>query len=103
MSLTFGVTLENLMKQRPISARALSKKINISYKTIQEWLGRDARMPRDPNVLKKLAEFFDCSVHFLLFGTEDSKSLMGEILDKTEIHTGMYEITVKRVKTKKNL
>jgi hypothetical protein len=64
-------------------------------------MGSDARMPRDPSVLKKLSEFFDCSVHFLLFGTEDPKSLIGEILDKTEIHTGMYEITVKRIKTKK--
>jgi hypothetical protein len=59
-------------------------------------------MPRDPQVLKKLAEYFDCSVYFLLFGEEDPKSLIGEILEKTEIHTGIYEISIKKVKTKKN-
>ena len=49
---------------------------------------------------EKLAEYFDCSVYFLLFGEEDPKSLIGEILEKTEIHTGMYETSIKKVKTK---
>jgi len=101
MDSTFGKTLDKLMRQRPISGRALSKKLNISYKTIQEWVGNDARMPRDPEALKKLAAFFDCSVHFLLFGSEDPKSLIGEILEKTEIHTGIYEISIKKIKTRK--
>ena len=91
------------MKQRPISTRSLAKKLNIPYKTVQEWIGADARMPRDPSILKKLSGFFDCSIHFLLFGEEDPKSFIGEILEKTEIHTGLYEISIRKIKTKKNL
>ena len=103
MSSNFGRNLEMLMQEKNLSTRALAKNINLPYKTVQEWLGANSRMPRDPQVLKKLAEYFDCSVHFLLFGEEDPKSLIGEILEKTEIHSGMYEISIKRVKTKKNL
>jgi transcriptional regulator with XRE-family HTH domain len=100
MESCFGKNLESLMKQRPVSARALAKKLNIPYKTVQEWIGADARMPRNPDILKDLAEYFDCSVYYLLFGREDPKSMIGEILEKTEIHTGLYEITIKRIKTK---
>ena len=88
------------MKQKNLSVRTLSKQINTPYKTVQEWVGTNSRMPRDPEVLRKLSEFFNCSVYYLLFGKEDPKSLIGEILEKTEIHTGMYEITIKKVKTK---
>ncbi len=96
----FGNNLESLMKQKNLSVRTLSKQINTPYKTVQEWVGTNSRMPRDPEVLRKLSEFFNCSVYYLLFGKEDPKSLIGEILEKTEIHTGMYEITIKKVKTK---
>lgn len=100
MDSCFGKNLESLMRQKSISARALAKKLNIPYKTVQEWIGTDARMPRDPNILKKLSSFFDCSVYFILFGEEDPKSFIGEILEKTEIHTGLYEISIRKVKTK---
>jgi transcriptional regulator with XRE-family HTH domain len=99
---SFGRNLESLMQEKNLSTRTLAKNINLPYKTVQEWLGANFRMPRDPQVLKKLAEYFDCSVYFLLFGEEDPKSLIGEILEKTEIHTGIYEISIKKVKTKKN-
>jgi len=54
-------------------------------------------MPRDPAHIKKLADFFECSVHFLLYGDEDPNSLINQILHKTTIHTGLYEVTVRKV------
>jgi len=101
MTVKFGGILEKLMQGKPISARALAKKLNIPYKTVQEWIGSNSRMPRDPEVLKKLSDYFGCSVYFLLFGEEDPKSFIGEMLEKTEIHTGLYEISIKKVKTNK--
>jgi transcriptional regulator with XRE-family HTH domain len=97
MKRNFGDILHALMKERKISGRSLAKELDVPYKTLQEWLGPGARMPRDPEVLKKVSDYFRVSVHYLLFGVEDQRSLIGEILDKTEIHTGLYEITVKRV------
>lgn len=94
---SFGQTLQALMEERRVTGRELAAAISVPYKTIQEWLGSKARMPRDPEALRRLAEFFECSVHFLLFGEEDPRSLVGEIFEKTEIHTGLYEITIRRV------
>lgn len=100
MKRNFGEILHSLMKERRISGRSLAKEIGVPYKKLQEWLGPGARMPRDPEVLKKVSDYFNVTIHFLLFGEEEPRSLIGEFLDKTEIHTGFYEITVKRVNTK---
>lgn len=100
MKRNFGDILHGLMKRDRISGRSLAKEIDIPYKTLQEWLGPGARMPRDPDVLKKVSDFFNVSIHYLLFGEEDQRSIIGEILDKTEIHSGLYEITVKRVNSR---
>ena len=100
MKRNFGDILHSLMKRDRVSGRSLAKEIDVPYKTLQEWLGPGARMPRDREVLKKVSDYFNVSVHYLLFGEEDQRSLIGEILDKTEIHTGLYEITVKRVNSR---
>ena len=99
MSKTFGEVLKQLMSERNLSVSQLAKAINCPSKTVQEWLGPHGRIPRDLDVLKRLAQHFHCSTHALLFGEEDPRGLIGEILEKTEIHTGLYEITIKKVKT----
>jgi hypothetical protein len=95
--LSFGNTLEALMKKRNVSARELAKAIDEPQKTVNDWLVYKTRIPRDPQALKKLSEFFQVSIHFLLFGQEDPKSLLEALLEKTEIHTGLYEISIKKV------
>ena len=100
MSKTFGGLLKQMMTERHLSVATLARAINCPPKTVQEWLGPHGRVPRDLEVLKRLAECFKCSTHMLLFGEEDPRGLIGEMLDKTEIHTGIYEITIKKVKTK---
>lgn len=99
MTKTFGEVLKQLMSERNLSVSHLAKAINCPPKTVQEWLGPHGRIPRDLDVLKRLAQFFNCSTHSLLFGEEDPRGILGDILEKTEIHTGLYEITIKKVKT----
>jgi transcriptional regulator with XRE-family HTH domain len=94
----FSTNLKRLMNEKRITGRALAKAIDVPFKTLQEWISA-GRMPRQPEAIKKLAEYFDVSTHFLLFGEEDPHSLIGNILEKTEIHTGLYEISIKKVKT----
>jgi len=101
MTTTFGKILERLMRQRKITGKALARELGVPYRTVQEWIGGGGRkMPRDPDVLKEIARYFQVSVHFLLYGYEDDNNFIGEIFEKTEIHTGLYEITVKRVSSR---
>jgi transcriptional regulator with XRE-family HTH domain len=88
------------MKDRGLSGRELAKQTGLPYKSLAEWIGQGSRFPRDPAALKKLADFFGVSIHHLLYGEEDPQSILAQLIERTEIHTGMYEITVKRVKVK---
>jgi len=101
MANSFGNNIKNLLKSQNLSVREFSKQLNIPQKTVQEWASCVGnRIPRDATVLKNIANYFGCSIYFLLYGEEDPKSLLSEILEKTEIHTGLYEISIKKVKTK---
>ena len=93
---TFGENLKDLMKRDRVSVAELGKAVGEPTKTIQEWVGR-GRTPRSLDAIPKLAAFFNVSTHFLLCGEEDPRSGIGQLLDKTELHTGLYEISIKKV------
>jgi len=97
---SFGLVLESLMRERNLSVRALAKELKLPHKTVAEWIGASGRVPRHPESLKKLAEYFGVSIHYLLFGEQDPHNFISDVLDKTELHSGLYEITIKKVKTR---
>jgi transcriptional regulator with XRE-family HTH domain len=97
---SFGKILERLLKQNNLSGRQFAKEIGVNNKTVMSWLGANGSFPSDPNVIKKVAVRLNISVHELLYGEPDPKSLLGELLNKTEVHTGLYEITIKKVNVK---
>jgi len=100
MGRVFGNNLMELIKARNLSVAQLAAELKQSRKTVQEWV-TNSRIPRDPLVLKALSERLQVSVHYLLYGYEDSQDLIATILEKTEIHSGLYEISIKRVTTRK--
>lgn len=96
----FGKTLESLIEKHNMSVRQFAQEIGVSPKTAQEWVGKEGRFPSNPESLKKIANLFDITIHELIYGEPDPREFLGAILEKTEIHTGLYEITVKKVKVK---
>ena len=97
---SFGTRLETLCERESISANELSRRIAVSRKTVHEWVGLSGRMPRDPMHIKKLCEFFNVSSSWLLWGEEEKITTLESLISKTEIHTGMYEVTIKKVGSK---
>ena len=100
MGKSFGENLKLLMQQKNLSATRMAKDIDVSAKTVLEWIGKDGRIPRDPAHIRSLCNYFQVSTHFLLYGEDDPHGILNTILDKTEIHTGTYELTIKRVNIK---
>lgn len=96
----FGKKLEELIKSQNMSVKQFSKEIGVSPKTAQEWIGKEGRFPNSPDILKKIASLFKITIHELLFDEKDPNDLIGQILEKTEIHTGLYEISIKKIKVK---
>ena len=93
--LRISETLQRLLKNNNMTLRRLSKESGIPLSSISEWKKNN----RNPNAedLAKVAEVFDCSIHYLLFGDEDPAEPIQKIL-KEEFFKGTFEITLKRVK-----
>ncbi len=93
----FGTQLEKLCRERGISINELARRLSISSKTVHEWVGKSGRLPRNPEHLKKLSEFFSISIEFLLFGKERDRIFLDSLFVHSDVHTGLYEITIKRI------
>jgi len=93
----FGTRLEKLCKERGISINELARRLSISSKTVHEWVGKSGRLPRNPEHLRKLSIFFSVSIEFLLFGKEKDLIFFDSIFLRSDMHTGYYEITIKRI------
>lgn len=102
MKKSFGSNLESLMKSKRVSARDLARDIGVPYKTVQDWTATGSRMPRNPEALKKLADYFECSIEYLLFG-EQKKTAVEDFLQSVVVHSGLYRITLEQVTEKKSL
>ena len=99
--LGFGESLKSLLVKKNMTISELAKEVNIPLKSIQEWV-QNNRFPRNPELLKRISDYFGCSVHRLIFGTEDPhSSTIENTFDKVVLHSGLYEITVRRVREHK--
>lgn len=95
----FGTNLKRLMEEQRYSVADVAERIGTPTKTVTEWVSR-GRVPRSPEQLRALAELFKVSIHKLLFGVEDPNNALSMLLEKTEIHTGLYEISIRKVTPK---
>ena len=63
--MVFGDRLKNLREEKGITQKDLGKVINISDRVIGYYESND-RFPKDENILKMLADYFDVSVDYLV-------------------------------------
>jgi transcriptional regulator with XRE-family HTH domain len=91
----FKNVLKRLIRQRGMTTAELATALSISPKTISDWLA--GAVPRDYGAVRACARYFNVSLHFILFGEEEYSALPTEIIEKTEIKPGKYEIIVRRV------
>jgi len=93
-------SLQRLLKEKNFSATELAKTLGIPSSTVHDWLA--GRVPRNLDQIRQVAEFFKVSTHEILFNEPDPRSLLSDILEgSTEIHSGLYQITVKKVSPKR--
>jgi len=89
--------LNEFLKKNKISISELAKETGVPKSNISKWLSGST-----PNLeqLDKVAQFFNLSIEELAFGRE-TKNSINDIIDKFEIHSGLYEINIKKVNVKK--
>jgi transcriptional regulator with XRE-family HTH domain len=95
MELKISETLTHLLDERRTTLKHISLATGVPLSTLSEWKASN----RNPNTVQvaKVAKHLAVTVHYLLFGTEDSEEPIQKIL-KEEFFKGTFEITLKRVK-----
>ncbi|MFZ4404544.1 MAG: helix-turn-helix domain-containing protein [Pseudobdellovibrionaceae bacterium] len=95
MKTQIGHVLSTIIQERRLTMKEISKATGVPATTLAEW--QTNRTPKNPNQVKAVAKFLGVSLHYLLFGEEDSEEPMQKIL-KEDFFAGTFEISVKRVK-----
>lgn len=97
----FPDRLKKLREGKNLLSKELAKIINVEPATITNW-EKGKRSPKE-DMLIKLADYFDCSIDYLLGRTDDCRSIVysGKLHNQTieiEIDKGYpHELTAKEV------
>ena len=96
-----GKRIGEMRKKRGLTQRQLADKLKVSHGRISLYETGD-RSP-DPEMLKKLADFFGCSVDYLLGRTDDpnlseDETDIKKILAQEKAHWDGRELTVEEKK-----
>ena len=76
--------LKKLIQDKKVSAREVSRSCGIPQSTITNFLS--GRGPHRPEQVLKLANYFGCSMEFLLFGEDDRPPTLDEVMTQ-----GLFE------------
>lgn len=97
MSIKIGTTFKSLIEQRRMTLKEVSGATNVPSSTLSEWLNN--RSPKNPEQIQKVAKYMGVSMHYFLFGEEDTEEPLHKLL-KEDVFNGTFEINIKRVKIK---
>ncbi len=86
----FGERLRRVLEEKELQGKELAKELNVEPPTVSNWLNGN-RFPKD-DMLIKIADFFDCSVDYLLGRTNYWKGL----IQKADINGDHYEFELDR-------
>jgi hypothetical protein len=95
-------TLRFLMERDRVSLKELSAQASIPLSSLTALRNGSRKSLRNPEHIGRLSSFFKVTSHFILFGVEDPNSKQGlEQIIKDDMFSGIFEVTLKRVKLEK--
>lgn len=96
VELKIGKVLKQIMDNERHTLAGISKATGVPKSTISEWLSN--RSPK-PSQAVKVARHLGVSLHYLLFGQEDSSEPLIKLF-KEDVFSGTFEINIRRVRIK---
>lgn len=99
MSIKIGTTLKSLLEERRMTLKEVSKATGVPSSTLAEW--QNGRAPKNPEQAQKVAKHLGVSLHYFLFGEEDTEEPLHKLM-KEDFFSGTFEINIKRIKIQKS-
>jgi transcriptional regulator with XRE-family HTH domain len=85
--------LKLLLEEKEITIGFLAKATGVPKSTLATWLS--GRTP-DLIQLDKVAQYLGTNIEALAFG-RNQEDIFSQLMEKVDIHTGLYEISIKKV------
>lgn len=99
MEIKLGPTLNRLMSEQRITLKELSFSAGVPQSTIAHM--RNNRQPRDISTVMAVAQALEVSLFYLLYGQQEPTRKGDLVTDfASELFSGVFEITVKKIKRK---
>ncbi len=99
MATQIGKVFSQIIKDRRLTLKEVSKGSGVPATTLAEWQGN--RTPKNPNQVRSVAKFLGISLHYLLFGEEDGQEPIQKIIRK-DVFEGVYEIKITKMNINKS-
>lgn len=93
-AMIYGQQLKKLLKENDIKVAQLARATGVSSKTIYQWL--NGQHPRNLVQVKKISDYFQVTVDFLVFGQIHAQTPAIEQL-KDEIWAGRFEVFLRPI------
>jgi transcriptional regulator with XRE-family HTH domain len=88
--------LKKIFNDRGLNANSVAQATEIPRSNIERWL---TGANPDVKQLLTLAKFLGVTVDYLVTGKSSSPTIE-DLVEKFEVHTGLYEVSVKKVNKK---
>ena len=98
MKLELQKNLKALLERDGMTASQLSRATKVPNQTLNNWI--NGQEPRNLIHLKKVAEYFDVTVDFLLYGNKRVSQRKNSVISEfdEEINAGVFEVVLRRIK-----
>ena len=93
MALKLGIILKQLIKERGVTLRSLSKQTNVPQSSISGFLAGSGTSK--PEHIRSLAKYFGVSMEFLLFGEDEKPPSLEEVLTE-DLFSGLLKVAIKK-------
>ena len=89
-AVTFRFVLSRLLRKKEIRQSDLANAIGLPQSTFHDWV--NGRRPRELSFVKKIADYFNVSFEYMIFGTKTDQEKMAAYVRKLEFENAMLKL-----------
>lgn len=93
-NVAIDIVLRRLIEKKDLKQSEVARAIGMAQSTFHDWTY--GRIPRDLKTVKKLAEFFNVSFEYMVFGTKQDQDHLKERCERLEFENAMIKLQAQK-------
>ena len=89
-AMCFRFVLKRLLSRKEMKQSELANAVGLPQSTFHDWV--NGRKPRELTFVKKIADFFNVTFEYMIFGTKTDQEKMAAYIRKLEFENAMLKL-----------